>query len=112
MKNFVLLVQVGGFDNFTRHIDWSFSLFSLFLYVSILVICYVMSKCLETGKHQEAMRRYLLHRYEIDREMFRYITNMGEYAGENRRQNFMKNIMFTWDDDQDMIKRLVRNIAE
>ena len=99
--NTFLFIQAGSPQVFMEKMDWSFSIFSTFLYGVVFIICNVIVKWLDVRKYQETWNRHSKHRYKIDMEMFQYISNMGEYAEADKRQKFIKKIMETWNENQE-----------
>ena len=98
--NTFLFIQAGSPQVFMEKMDWSFSIFSTFLYGIVFIICNVIVKWLNVKKYQETWNRHSTHKYEIDMEMFRYISDMGEYAEKDKRREFIRNIMETWKENQ------------
>ena len=99
--NTFLFIQAGSPQVFMEKMDWSFSIFSTFLYGVVFIICNVIVKWLDVRKYQETWNRHSKHKYKIDMEMFQYISNMGEYAEADKRQKFIKKIMETWNENQE-----------
>lgn len=107
--NVYLFIQAGSFQVFMEKMNWSFSIFSTFLYGVALIVCGVIVKWLDVRKYQETWNRHSAHRYVLDMEMFRYISNMDEYAEADHRQKFIKKIMTTWDKNQKKFNENMQN---
>ena len=76
--------------------------------VSIMLTAYLIwgtvlagiMKWAQVKKFQETWKRHSNHRFKIEMEMFKYLTQYGEYSEEERDKRFMKNIMATWEGNQ------------
>lgn len=98
--NGFMFIQAKDLKDFFENTNWSFSIFSTFLYGVVFIIWSISVKWLDVRKYQETWNRHSAHKYEIEMEMFRYISNMDEYAETDGRQKFIKKIMTTWNRNQ------------
>lgn len=98
--NIHILFSVKNFGEFLEKNNWSFSIFSTALYAVAIILTVVAAKWIDVKKYQETWIRHSNHKYFIDMEMYKFIERIDEYSGMERRENFKRNIMKTWDKNQ------------
>lgn len=70
------------------------------VFFAIVLLMASIADWINVKKYQETWRRHSEHRYEIEMQMFRYISNMGEYGSSDRNEKFIDAIMKTWGRNQ------------
>ena len=65
--------------------------------IPISLLCMAVSKSLDIRKYQEAWLRHSKHKYQLEKEMMKYIYYMEPYKGLNKNCVFMYNIFAIWD---------------
>lgn len=68
--------------------------------VAVFLLMISIGNWIDVKKYQETWRRHSEHRYEIEMQMFRYISDMGEYGSPDRNEKFVDAIMKTWGRNQ------------
>lgn len=57
-------------------------------------------KWTEVKKFQETWKRHSNHRFQVEMEMFKYITQYGEYNGVDANEKFIEKLMKIWEGNQ------------
>lgn len=81
--------------------DWSFSISGTVFYVLALILTASIIKWIDVKKYQETWVRHSNQKYQMEREMYKFIDGLGEYySNEFKIKKFKKNIIKIWDDNQ------------
>lgn len=107
--NIHILFSVKNFGEFLEKNNWSFTIFSTALYAVAIILTVVAAKWIDVKKYQETWIRHSNHKYFIDMEMYKFIERIDEYSGMERRENFKRNIMKTWDKNQKKFSENMKN---
>lgn len=105
----VFMEAEWDFGEFLKNNNWNFSIYGTVFYVVAVLLTYVVSKWLDVRQYQETWCRHSEHKYAVEKEILRFISYMDEYKNSNRKQEFIKNIMKTWDEDH---KKFIENMKK
>lgn len=73
--------------------------------VVVLFLILFISKWINVKKYQETWNRHSAHRYNIEIQMLRYISCMGEYAHQDKNEYFVKVVMDIWNKNQNKFNK-------
>ena len=81
-------------------VNWtniSVMLMAYFIWGTILA---GIMKWADVKKFQETWKRHSNHRFQVEMEMFKYITQYGEYNGADANEKFIEKLMKIWEGNQ------------
>ena len=73
--------------------------------ITVIILTIVISKWVGIKKYQETWTRHSAHKFEVEIQMFRYISNMGEYGLTEAKKEFINTIMGTWEINQNKFNK-------
>lgn len=109
MYNGSILLKTKDLGEFFKKSNWSFSIFNTILYAVAIILTVVVAKWIDVKQYQETWIRHSNHKYYIDMEMYKFIEKMDEYSDIERKENFKRNIMKTWDKNQNKFSENMKN---
>ena len=107
--NAQIFCKTKNLEEILKKIDWSFSIFNTILYTAAIILTAVISKWIGVKKYQETWIRHSNHKYFIDMEMYKFIERMDEYSYMGRKEKFKRNIMKSWDKNQNKFFENMKN---
>lgn len=104
-----LMMNGAHFGQFIGDNIQKISMIETNIIIVAVILTIAISKWVNVKKYQETWNRHSAHKYEIEIQMFRYISEMGEYGYSGRKADFINTIMGTWSKNQNKFNKNMKN---
>ncbi len=80
-----------------------------FVYAGAVVLSGVLLQWIEVKKYQETWIRHARHKFVLDNEMFKFISEIDEYDSLDRKRIFRDRIRRTWEENNSLFLKNMKN---
>lgn len=80
-----------------------------FVYAGVAVLSGILLQWIEVKKYQETWIRHARHKFVLDNEMFKFISEIDEYESLDRKKIFRDKIRCTWEENNSLFLKNMKN---